>query len=224
MTVSTTARDLLAGIREELAPAEAGNLLVPLVAKGRLPRERLAALAGEEYQIIRADRRSFLLLAARFPDPPAGELFTGLAAGESLALDQLMALAETLGMDRDDLERYEPLPGCQAYPGYVSWLALNGARGDTALALIANFGAWGSYCGSVAESLRARYGFDDRACGFFDFFATPVPEIEEQAVAVAQADIDAGTPPARARRYARLIQAYELSFWNTLAEGIPQTA
>jgi hypothetical protein len=143
MTVSTAARDLLAGIREELAPAEAGNLLVPLVAEGRLPRERLAALAGEEYQIIRADRRSFLVLAARFPDPPAGELFTGLAAGESLALDQLMALAETLGMDRDDLERYEPLPGCQAYPGYVSWLALNGARGDTALALIANFGAWG---------------------------------------------------------------------------------
>ncbi len=224
MTVSSTPLDLLETIRRELAPAEGGNRLVPLVAEGRLPRERLAALAGEEYQIIRSDRRSFLVLAARFPEPPAAEFFTGLAAGETLALGHLMELAAALGMDEGDLERYEPQPGCQAYPAFVSWLALNGARGDVALALIANFGAWGSYCGAVAESLRSRYGFDEGACAFFDFFATPVPEVEEQAVAVATASTVAGEPPTLARRYARLIQSYELSFWNTLADDIPETA
>jgi thiaminase len=224
MTVSSAPIDLLATIRRELAPAEGGNRLVQLVAEGRLPRERLVALAGEEYQIIRSDRRSFLVLAARFPEPPAAEFFTGLAGGETLALDHLMGFAAALGMDQNDLERYEPRPGCQTYPSYVSWLALNGAPGDVALALIANFGAWSSYCGAVAESLRSRYGFDDKACAFFDFFATPVPEVEEQALAVATASTAAGEPPTLARRYARLIQAYELDFWNTLAEGIPETA
>ncbi len=220
MSVPSTSLDLLERIRRELAPAEGENRLVPLVASGRLPRERLAALAGEEYHIIRSDRRSFLLLAARFPEPPAVEFFTGLALGETLALAKLEAFASALDMDEGDLRAHEPRPGCQAYAAYVAWLSLNGSQGDVALALIANFAAWGSYCGAVAAALRSQYGFDDEACAFFDFFATPVPEIEQQALAVAEASVDAGTPPEGARRHARLIQAYELMFWNTLAEGI----
>jgi thiaminase len=220
MTVSSAPLDLLERIRQELAPAEGANRLVPLVASGRLPRERLAALAGEEYSIIRSDRRSFLLLAARFPEPPAVDFFTGLAQGEALALAQLMTFAGALGMDEDDLRAYEPQPGCQAYAAYVAWLALNGSQGDVALALIANFAAWGSYCAAVAAALRSQYGLDDEACGFFDFFATPVPEVERQALQVAQASVEAGAPPQGARRHARLVQAYELMFWNTLAEGI----
>ena len=220
MTVSSAPLDLLDRIRQELAPAEGTNRLVPLVTSGRLPRERLAALAGEEYRIIRSDRRSFLVLAARFPEPPALDFFTGLAQGETLALDKLMTFAGALGLDEGDLRAYEPRAGCQAYAAYVAWLALNGSQGEVALALIANFAAWGSYCGAVAAALRSQNGLDDEACGFFDFFATPVPEIERQALAVAQASVESGAPPEGARRYARLVQAYELMFWNTLAEGV----
>jgi hypothetical protein len=102
----------------------------------------------------------------------------------------------------------------------VAWLALNGSEADVALALVANFAAWGSYCAAVAEGLRRHYHLDDEAVGFFDFFATPVPEVEAQAAAVAAASLEGGEPPASARRHARLVQAYELQFWNTLAEGI----
>src|SRR6266536_5444772 len=59
--------------------------------------------AGFTYHIIRSDRRSFLVLAARFPEPPAAEFFTGLAGGETLALGQLMPFARALGMDAGDL-------------------------------------------------------------------------------------------------------------------------
>jgi thiaminase len=222
MTVSSGSLDLLERIRRELAPSEGENRFVPLVESGRLPRERLAALAGEEYTIIRSDRRSFLVLAARFPEPPAVDFFTGLAQGETLALSHLISFAEALGLDEGDLRAYEPQAGCQAYAAFVAWLALNGARGDVALALIANFAAWGSYCAATARALRSHYGLDDKASGFFDFFATPVPEIEEQALAVAEASVDADEPPQDARRFARLIQAYELMFWNTLAEGVAQ--
>jgi thiaminase len=218
--MSSASPDALELVRRELAPAEGGNRLVPLVAEGRLPRERLAAIAGEEYRIIASDRRSFLLLAARFPEPPAGEFFTGLAQGENLALPLLVAYAGALGWDEKDLQAYEPQAGCQAYAAYVAWLALNGSKEDVALALVANFAAWGSYCASVAAGLRRHYGLDDEACRFFDFFATPVPEVEQQALAVAEASLEAGEPPESARRHARLVQAYELMFWNTLAEGV----
>jgi thiaminase len=219
---NTSAHDLLVTIRQQLAPEPGANRLVPLIADGRFPRERLVHIAGEQYRIIPSDRRSFLFLAARFPDPPAGELFTELAQGETLAFAKLLDFARALGWGEQQLDDYEPQPGCQAYPAFVAWLALNGDPADVAMALVANFAAWGDYCRTVAQGLRQHYGLDDEACGFFDFFAAPAPEIDERAVAVVEASMEAGTPPQSARRIARLVQAYELSFWNSLAD--PPTA
>jgi hypothetical protein len=212
--------DVLESVRSDLAPAEGGNRLVPLVAEGRLPRERIAWLAAEEYRIGHSDRRSFLQLAARFPEPPTSDFFIALAQSETVALAKLIDLAAALGWSVQDIEAYEPRPGCQAYAHYVAWMALNGARPDVVVALVANFAAWGGYCRAIAEGLRRHYGLADEAVGFFDLFATPVPEFEEQALAVVQANVGAGGPPQSARRMARAVQAYELSFWNTLAEGV----
>jgi thiaminase len=212
--------DLLQMVRQELAPA-GENRFVSLVNEGRLPRDRIAALAGEEYWIGESDRHSFLFLAARFPEHPAVDFFLGLAEVEEPARVQLLKLAEALGMSEKDLAAYDPKPGCQAYAAYVAWLALNGSQSDVALALVANFAAWGSYCGAVAQGLRAHYGLSEQESAFFDFFATPVPEVEAQASAVARHSLGAGGEvPDSARRHARLVQAYELMFWNTLAEGV----
>jgi hypothetical protein len=211
--------DVLAAVRAELAPAQGGNRLVPLVAEGRLPRERIGWLAAEEYRIGRSDRRSFLHLAARFPDPPTGDFFVGLAQGETIALDKLAGLAAAVGWSVRDLEEYEPRPGCQAYAHYVAWLALNGDQSDVVIALVANFAAWGGYCGAVADGLRRHYGLAGEALGFLDMFAAPEPAFEEQARAVVRANTGTGGAPESARRMARQVQAYELLFWNTLAEG-----
>ena len=212
--------DALESVRSELAPAERGNRLVPLVAEGRLPRERIAWLAAEEYRIVQSDRRSFLQLAARFPEPPTGEFFVALAQGENLALAKLIDLAAAMGWSVGDIEAYETRPGCQAYAHYVAWMALNAARPDVVVALVANFAAWGGYCRAIADGLRRHYGLADEAVGFFDLFATPVPEFEERTLAVVHANVGTGRPSQSARRMARLAQAYELSFWNTLAEGV----
>ena len=48
--------DLLEMVRRELAPTEGANRFVQLVSEGRLPSERLAAVAGEEYWIGESDR------------------------------------------------------------------------------------------------------------------------------------------------------------------------
>lgn len=213
--------DLLEMVRRELAPAEGANRFVQLVSEGRMPVERLAAVAGEEYWIGESDRRSFLYLAARFPDPPAVDFFLGLAAVESPARTQLLRYAAALKLSEQDLQRYEQKPGCQAYASYVAWLALNASLSDVSLALVANFAAWGSYCGAVAQGLRRHYGLNDEDVEFFDFFATPAPEVEQLASAVARHSLGAAsTVPDSTRRHARLVQAYELMFWNTLAEGV----
>ncbi|BFO19522.1 hypothetical protein SHKM778_59100 [Streptomyces sp. KM77-8] len=101
----------------------------------------------------------------------------------------------------------------------MAWLALNAEPADAVLALTVNFSAWGGYCATIAEALRARYGFDDDACAFFDFFAEPAPELDEAATkAVRTALAEGRLDENRARRQARLLQAYEAAFWTALAE------
>jgi len=216
--MTASARQLLESAREELAPGAHENLLVPLIAKGAASRDALAALAAEQQRIIASDWRSFLVLASRSSDPAAGGFFLDLAQGEVLALEKLAQFAVACGIDEQALRDYEPRPGCQAYPSYVAWLALNGEPSDVVLAVVANFSAWGSYCRTVARALRLHYGFDDAGCEFFDFFAEPPPDGDEPALAVVQAGLDAGKATDRAREYGRLLQSYELMFWNTLAE------
>ncbi|MFC0627769.1 hypothetical protein [Kribbella deserti] len=158
---------------------------------------------------MRSDWRSCLTLAARAEQPEVRAWFTGLAAGEELALSKLPTLAP-------EGESYEPQAGCQAYPAYFAWLALNAEPAEVVVGLYANFAAWGNYCATLAEAMRTRYGYTDEACGFLDFFATPPPDGEAQAIAAVQAGIDAGVVTERVRRYARLVQSSELMFWNNL--------
>jgi hypothetical protein len=216
--MTASARELLESMRKELAPGKHENRLVPLIARGAASRKALSALAAEQHRIIASDWRSFLVLAARSPGPAAGGFFLGLAQGEQLALEKLARFAAACGLGEQALRDYEPRPGCQAYPSYLAWLALNGEPGDVVLAVVANFSAWGSYCETVAQGLRVHYGFDDAGCEFFDFFAAPPPDGDEPALAVLQAGLDAGRVIDQAREYGRLLQSYELMFWNTLAE------
>lgn len=217
--MTACARELLESVRQELAPHDDENRLVPLVSEGKASRAALGALAAEEHRIVASDWRSFLTLAGNAADQPTREFFAGLAQGEGVALNALPALADALGMDEGAVRAYEPKAGCQAYPAYLAWLALNAEPAEAVVAVTANFAAWGSYCATIAGALREHYGLDDQACAFFDFFASPAPEIEQQALVAVQTGIDAGrVVESRARQYGRLFQSYELMFWNALAE------
>jgi thiaminase len=216
--VTNSARDLLARTQQELSPPDGGNRLVPLVAEWRVPIPVLGALAAEEHRIITSDYRSFRALADRADEPNARRFFAGLADGEQIALAKLRPLAEECGFDDAKLREYEPQPGCQTYPAYVCSLALNAEPVDAVLALYANFAAWGGYCAEIAEALRTNYGYDDEVCGFFDFFAGPAPQPEADALAAIQAAVDSGWQPDEGRRHGRLLQSYEMMFWNTLAD------
>lgn len=218
--MTTGARELLESMRAGVVVDPMANPFVAAVVEGRAPVAAVAALAAEEWHIIPSDRRSFLLLAARAGEPVAVEFFTALAQGENLVLPMVPALAAGAGMAGSALAAYEPRAGCQAYPGYVAWLALNADPAEAALALVANFAAWGGYCAALARALRERYGFDEASCAFLDFFATPAPGLAEQGIQAAQAALDAGRPLTHVRRYGRLLHDVETTFWQTLA-GLP---
>jgi hypothetical protein len=70
-----SASDLIRRVREEVAARTSRNRFVDLLEAGGVPRERLTWLAGEQFRIVGSDQCSFALLAARFPEPPAGEMF-----------------------------------------------------------------------------------------------------------------------------------------------------
>src|ERR1700736_5130522 len=176
-----SAPDLIGRVREEVSARTSRNRFVDLLEAGRVPRERLTWLAGEQFRIVGSDQRGFALLAARFPEPPAGEMFLSLAQGELHALRLLSDFAAALGWDEQDLRAYEPRPLAQAYPAYLAWSALFGTCSGVALAMLANLQEWGGYCGRVAEALLTRYGLAEQAVGFFRFFAVPDPGFAGQA-------------------------------------------
>ncbi|EWC64243.1 hypothetical protein UO65_0366 [Actinokineospora spheciospongiae] len=212
--MTRSASELLARAQRELLPGEHENLFVPRVASGAAPLAALRALAEEELRIVPSDWRTFLTLAAQAVDPAARDVFSALAGGEGVALARLRDFATAAGLDPD--APTEPRAGCQAYPSYLAWLALNGNPRDALLAILANFAAWGGYCASISAGLREHYGFDETGTAFFDFFATPVPELEAQYVVALQQALDDGWTEERAMGYGRLLQNYELLFWNTL--------
>ena len=218
--MTRTATELLETTTAKLAPDPQANPLVPLIARGEASRDTLATLALEQRRVIPADRRAFLHLAQRAAEEPdAAAFFEMLAAGEALAGERLEPFAVACGIDEARTRAYEPLPGCQAYPSYVAWLALNATPTDAVLAITANFSAWGGYCAKIAEALRIHYGFKDEACAFFDFFAEPAPELDQRATAAVQAGLDAGfLNEERAYEYGRLLQSYESLFWSTLLQ------
>jgi TENA/THI-4/PQQC family len=214
------ASDLVGRVRQEVSAAAGRNRFVDLLEAGGVPRDRLTWLAGEQFRIVRSDQRSFALLAARFPDPPASEMFLSLAQGELHALRLLADFAAVLGWGERELRAYEPQPLAQAYPAYLAWSALFGTCSGVALAMLANLEEWGGYCARIAETLVTRYDLAERAVGFFRFFAASAPGFTEQATSVVAAGLAAGEDPQEAVRAARALHAYEIAFWDALAVGL----
>jgi hypothetical protein len=124
--MTDSARELPTEVQGELASQEEQNRLVALIADGKAPRSVFRYIAAEEHRIVPSDWRSFLQLAARSDDYGASDFFAGLAQGEGTALGKLSALNQAVGLDDKALREHQPLPGCQAYPSFMAWMALNG--------------------------------------------------------------------------------------------------
>jgi len=216
------AGELIEEIGRELRPVQERILRHPYLdalEAARVPRYRLRLLVGEQHSIIASDLRSVAHLACRFGASESRDFFLNVLQGERAAWGLLQDFARALGMGPEDLEAYEPLPGANAYTCYMAWLALYGSAAEVAAAYLVNFAAWGRNCARVSKSLKERYGLDQAARAFFDFFASTPPGFEEAARAVVAGGLAEGVDPRLVRRAARLLQGFELLYWDTLHEA-----
>ncbi len=184
--------------------------------EGRVPRERLQLFAGEQYHIISTDLRSVALMLSRFGGGEGRNFFQNFLQGELAAFDALWPFGAALGMNEAELSTYDPLPGAYAYSAYVARLALYATEAEIAGAFLVNLAAWGANCGRMSQALRRQYAFQARDVAFFDLFAAPLPAFEQGALSVMDRGLAGGTAEPLIRRAARLLQAYELMFWDTL--------
>lgn len=219
----TDASRLIGDVRAQLKPLEAKLLAHPYLSaleEGRLPREKLRLFAGEQYHIINSDLRSIALLINRHAHLSSRQYLLTALQAEAAARAALLAFARrAVEMGEDDLRAYEPLPGCQAYPAHVAWLALYGSDADFAAAFLVNLPAWGANCARMSAALKVKYGLPVGAVVFFDLFAQPAPDFEANSLRVIQDGLERGVDPRGVVRAARLIQAYELMYWDSLYEA-----
>lgn len=215
------ARRLVRQIREDLRAVEDQIRQVPFVSQveaGTATVEQIAAVVAEEYSIIRSDMNSFSQMAAQWDSPQGSHFFGDLAFGEQLAFPLVLDFAATVGLDEEDLIAYEPRPKGQSYPSRVAWIASNADRASAAASFLVNFGVFGENMARVRDALISVYGFTPEQVGFFSFFAEPIPGFEEDAIAVIALGLQEGACPRDVRRSARLLQAYELDFWQAASD------
>jgi thiaminase len=213
------AKALLNEIAKELQPVTEQLLRHPYMQaleEGKIGRECLRPFAGEQYNIIASDLKSAAYLVSRFGSTPSRDFFLDVLQGERTAWDALLTFAHALGLSETQLREHEPLSGAHAYTCYMAWLALYASDAEIASAYLINFPAWGENCGRLSRILKERFRLTEKEVAFFDLFASPPATFEVNALSIIQHGLDCGTEPRLIKRAARLLQAYELMYWDAL--------
>jgi pyrroloquinoline quinone (PQQ) biosynthesis protein C len=216
------ARDVLDEARRGIAPVEERVRQHPYLQaleERRVDRGGLATFAGQQRHIIESDLRSVALVVARSASQATREFFLGMLEGERAALAALGAFGRAVGLSGEGLASAEPLPGAFAYSAYVAWLALYGSAAEFAGAFLVNLEAWGANCARMSRALRDGYGLTAQDVAFFDLFAAAPPGFEERGLGVVDEGLAGGVEPARIRRAARLLQGFELLYWDTMLQA-----
>jgi len=215
------AEELLKELRTLNEPFEQRFLdhpYVKAIESGQLKESALNRFAAEQYHVISGDLRSMALLFSRETSSTGQQFFWDVLQGEKEAMKCLIYFAASLHLSDWDMEMHEPAAGTQAYKAFMAWLAVFGSSAEAAAALIVNFPAWGANCARLSRGLKTHYGLKDADVAFFDLFSSPSSDFERLALAVMDEGLRRGVEPRSIRRSARLVQEYELMFWDTLSQ------
>jgi thiaminase len=215
------ANQLIETIRNELSPLGdkiTHHRYLEALEAARVAPQHLRIFAEQQYHIIVSDLRSVATLLSRHGNLPSRPYLLGLLQGENTALEMLGPFATALEMSIEELRAAEPIPAAFAYSAFVAWLAHYGSDAELAAGFAVNLAAWGANCGRMSKALRANYRFTSQAVSFFDLFAD-LPPIDDAALAVIQGGLERGVPPSLIARAARLLQGYEIMYWDSMAEA-----
>lgn len=210
-------RELISQAKVVLADTERtlrGHSFVVAVEEGRVDIAALHRFCGNQYQMWKSN--SAAVSMARFENHPYRDVFLTPPEVEAGAAREIAALAERLGMDSSALETFEPDAEAFGYAAYKAWLICFGSAAEMACARALNLAAWGYNCGKISSGLQTHYGLGPDETHFFDTFSG-LRELEDKAVNVIDDDLQNGVEPFMIIRAARLMQSYEIMFWDAMA-------
>jgi hypothetical protein len=187
-----------------------------LLDSSRVSQDALKAFPGHQYHMWHSDVRSAAQFVQRFGDRAYGSFFVNDLQAEIEARSGIIELAGKLDMTEDDLHIYQPTAEGFAYAAFFAWLSAYGSPGQIACGLAVNLAAWGYNCLKMSEALREHYGFGKADTGFLDGFAN-LPSLEKSALIIIQDDLDHGVSRHQIAWAARMIQSYEIMFWDAMA-------
>ena len=215
-----SAHEVVDTIREGLRYLDAeirDHLFLRMLRQKKVDLPTLRTFPGHQYHIIHSDLRSVAMMMHRFDKPFVQSFFGHLHHGEVVALQNILSLAQKLGMSKEELEHYPLTAEGLAYATYVGWLSLYGSAAEIVAGFLLNYSAWGYNCGQMSQALKNQYGFTSHDTAFLDTFAD-LPSFEGVALEVIQDGLDNGVAPWRIQRAAYLFQGYEKMFWDTMAK------
>jgi thiaminase len=183
---------------------------------GRLSVEKLKLFVTQQYYTVNHDLRSLAAMLSRGRNDDEVDFFRMLLDGDREALKMLILLSTELGLRQVELDCAVILAGAASYTHYLAWLASYANAGEQAAALTVNLPVWGSNCKRLGNALRKKYGLKETA--LFELFSGPTEAIEAPALKIMDNYIEWHS--SGMERCARLIQAYELSFWDTVYQGV----
>lgn len=210
------ARELLNTVRRELEPLNNSILNHPLVrdAENRtLSINTVKAFVTNQWYIVNHDLRSIAIAMSKTRNIQELLVMKDLLDGDYHALLELRKLMRELGIDENDPVTMNVLPDAIAYTHYLSWLANYTEPCEFAFALIVNLPVWGDVVYKLGQALRIKYGI--RETGLFDAFKGPFDELENKVINIVNNCLDSSRT-ARLRGIARVIQAYEKMFWDSI--------
>ena len=211
------ARDVIADAKNMLAETDErirGHAAAAAIEAGQADRSVLQFFCGNQYQMWKPNADARSVAQFRFADHPYSAVFLTPPDVEERAAAAFAALGRCVGLDNPD--RFEPSAEAFGYAAYKAWLICYGSAAEIACARALNLAAWGHNCGMMSRGLRAHYGLEPADTAFLDGFSA-LPSLEESAAEIIDHDLAHGVEPRLILRAARMMQAYELMFWDALA-------
>jgi thiaminase len=182
---------------------------------GKLSVEKVKLFVTQQYYTVNHDLRSLATMISRGSNDDEVDYFRMLLDGDREALKKLILISTELGLSQVELDSAVILAGAASYTHYLAWLANYANTGEQVAALTVNLPVWGSNCRRLRKALKDKYSLKET--GFFELFSGPTEAIEAPALKIMDSYLDKHS--SGMERCARLIQAYELSFWDTVYQG-----
>jgi len=177
--------------------------------EGKLNLDKIKAFVINQNYIVQYDKRSLALMLSKSKNEDEFKFFNTILEGDKRAYEELMKLKEELNIK--DLNRVNPK--ALSYTHFLSFIANYKSPGVQSICLIVNLPVWSENCKRLLEAFKRKYNLKN--LGFFEIFSKSFKDLEILALNIAEKYLEDKEDMLLC---SKLIQAYELLFWDSIYE------